>query len=788
MQIHLHIGLEHVGAARLQRILADKRDQLLGKGILFPRGLGARNHTRLYMAVTDPDHIDPLRFNRGYISAEKQAELFTEVQQSLLRSVATAQPTDLILSASQLGASLARPAEIERVKALLAPLNGDIRIIAHVDEQARLLARRYGAQVLEGRAAPLSLEMDLAGSADWWDDALLDAHEIVPQNGQFLETQCPPFWLDYTRLQSEWEAVFGAGSVTLRPYDSALFYSTAATDEIREMFNIEGSIGRASEEQPPDMPASAWLTRGRLMNELFLKLLKSSDRIINRQLWRKFMGEVALGGPPIAPGSLSGVSDTFTKANQALLSQHPALTQASLTPDAPLSDWVEADPEKGFRATQYLLAFLWRIDKSTQEDRQTKAADIAKLNGEAPATAPTPALLAQKDTGGATLPPLARQNYEKLKASSFKPHNKLGMVDEDQLAAAFEPLPERHLAKDSTGTLVVGCMKNEAPYILEWVAYHRAIGVDNFLIYTNDCTDGTTEILDRLQELGILQHRNNDKWKGNSPQQYALNQALKEPVLINAEWIAHIDVDEFMNIRCGNGTLPDFFAQIPDATNVAMTWRLFGHNGVTRLQDKFVISQFDTCAPKFCPKPHTVWGFKTMFKNIGAYEKISCHRPNKLDEGFKDTVKWVNGSGKDMTKEAAESGWRNSKKSIGYDLIQLNHYALRSAESFLVKRQRGRALHVDRSIGLNYWIRMDWSDFKDVTIQRNLPRMQLEYDLLLADDELNKWHQSGLAWHLNKAEELHKMPEFEKLYQQALTLKLDETERVAYALALDMES
>ncbi len=34
-------------------------------------------------------------------------------------------------------------------------------------------------------------------------------------------------------------------------------------------------------------------------------------------------------------------------------------------------------------------------------------------------------------------------------------------------------------------------MKNEGPYIVEWIAYHRAIGVDNFLIYTNGCEDGT---------------------------------------------------------------------------------------------------------------------------------------------------------------------------------------------------------------------------------------------------------------------------------------------------------
>jgi hypothetical protein len=247
-------------------------------------------------------------------------------------------------------------------------------------------------------------------------------------------------------------------------------------------------------------------------------------------------------------------------------------------------------------------------------------------------------------------------------------------------------------------------------------------------------------------------------------------------------------VDEFMNVRTGNGTLDDLFAAVPDATNIAMTWRLFGHNGVKELKDAFVIEQFDTCAPKFCPKPHTVWGFKSMFKNIGAYSKISCHRPNKLNDAFAGRVKWVNGSGKDITGDVARNGWRSSRKNIGYDLLQLNHYALRSAESFLIKRQRGRALHVDRSIGINYWIRMDWSDFRDITIKRNVPRVRAEYDRLMQDDILRGWHEKGLAWHKAKAAELHEMPEFRDLYQQALEVKLNETERVAYALSLDMES
>lgn len=801
MQIYLHIGLEQVGAARIQQVLADKREQLEGKGILFPRSAGAKNHTRLYMAVTDPDHVDTLRFNRGHTAPERQKALFTAVQRSIVRDAATTRPGKLILSASQLGASLARRSELERLKALLAPLEAEVKIVAHIDEQARLLARRYAAQVMEGRATSLEREMDMAGSADWWDDALLDGHKIVPEHGEFLEIQHPPFWLDYPRLQSEWEAVFGTGSLTFRPYDAELFYSEAVTDEIRAMFEIDQAIGRANTEAIPEEPSAAWLTRGRQMNALFLKLLKDNNKLINRQLWRKFMQEMEVDGATIDPASLNAISKGFSKTNTALCKAHPALTAASLKPARKKADWQETDPTKGFRATQYLLSFLHRINKATREERDTRAAELAALNGAAPPAAePVPGpratpedsakVLANGLTAAAAeiMPDLAVQNFKKLKTSSFKPHNDLGTVDEATLGPAYTPIKPRKLPAGNSGNVIVGCMKNEAPYIVEWVAYHRAMGVDNFLIYTNDCSDGTSEILDRLQALGVLQHRNNDNWKGNSPQQYALNQSLKEPVMQNAEWIAHVDVDEFINVRCGNGTLQDFFEQVPDATNVAMTWRLFGHNGVTALADDFVIGQFDHAAPKFCPKPHTVWGFKTMFKNIGAYEKISCHRPNKLEDGFKSKVKWVNGSGKDMTKEAAEKGWRSSKKSIGYDLIQLNHYALRSAESYLVKRQRGRALHVDRSIGLNYWIRMDWSDFQDVTIQRNLPRLRAEFARLMEDDTLRHWHEKGFAWHQAKAAELHGMDEFEDLYQQAVKLKLNEVERVAYALALDMES
>jgi hypothetical protein len=773
MRILLHIGLEHVGAERLQKVLAHKRDQLRGKGVLFPTAPGGSNHTRLFMAATDPEHVDLLRAARGFADPEKQAFLQEKLSEDLIREVEAARPDTLILSALQLGTRLSRRSEFERLRDMLTPLSKDIRIVAQIDDPARLLARTYGAQVLTGRAAPLSRDLELAKAADWWLASLGTRPKCAPAAGIYEETDGAPFWLDFAGLQARWEAVFGVGTLAFRSYDEARIYGSEATEELREMFEISPQIGRSKPAKVPPAPPAAWITRARQLNALLDRHATQKGSVVPLKMRQAFFNEIHVEGDPVSPESLGAIRARFANANAALVAQHAGLRAESFPEGASENCWKEADPQMGFRASQYLTSFLPHIE----------AANTARQPAQTAATTAKPSDSAQK-----VMTPLALKNFEMLQGSPFRPHNDMGALDETAPADPYPEVRRRPLPEGSSGTVIVGCMKNEAPYIVEWIAYHRAIGVDNFLIYTNGCEDGTAEILDRLQEMGVLQHRNNDDWRGQSPQQFALNQSLKEPVIQNAEWIIHIDVDEFINVRCGNGTLQDFIDRVPQATNVAMTWRLFGHNGVTGLNDDFVIGQFDACAPKYCPKPHTVWGFKTMSKNTGAYQKLSCHRPNKLQDAMRDQVAWVNGSGRDITREAIDNGWRSSRASVGYDLLQLNHYALRSAESFLIKRQRGRALHVDRSIGLNYWIRMDWNDHKDNTIQRNLPRLRTEFDRLMADETLRSWHEKGLAWHRAKAEELHGMEEFETLYRQALEVKLSATERVAYALALDMES
>jgi len=286
--------------------------------------------------------------------------------------------------------------------------------------------------------------------------------------------------------------------------------------------------------------------------------------------------------------------------------------------------------------------------------------------------------------------------------------------------------------------LIVTCMKNEAPFILEWVAYHRSIGFTDFLVFTNDCDDGTVEMLDALQGHGILTRMDNPYLEvpgDHNPQKGALRFAEGLDQVQQADWVMISDVDEFVNIHVGDGTLDALFDATGEIDVVSMQWRLFGNGNVAQYSDGLILEQFDKCAPKFCPNPVQAWAVKSMYSTkgphvAGKFTRIGVHRPNNAGKDVGD-IRWVDGCGRPVLDKFVKEGWRFGTHSYGYDLVTLNHYAVRSAESFMVKRDRGRVNHVDRDQGLAYWLRMNFNMERDDSIQRHIPRARLEYDKLL---------------------------------------------------------
>lgn len=321
---------------------------------------------------------------------------------------------------------------------------------------------------------------------------------------------------------------------------------------------------------------------------------------------------------------------------------------------------------------------------------------------------------------------------------------------------------------------IVTTMKNEGPFILEWLAYHRAIGFDDIIVYTNDCTDGTDTMLAMLQDKGVVQHRiNRFQNMGLKPQHAALQSAEQEKVIRQAKWVTCIDVDEYVNIKVGNGTLDALFDAVPAANMISMTWRLFGNNDVHEYVDRPITEQFTRCAPELARKPHQAWGFKTLFQTNGIFKKLGVHRPKGLKPQFWDKIAWVNGSGQPMPPEMYRNAWRSTTDTYGYDLVQLNHYAVRSAESFLVKRDRGRVNHVDRDQGLAYWFRMNNNAEGETSILSRLAMMKDELARLMADPDIAAAHAHSVACHRAKIDALRATENYARFYAELTSPRME---------------
>ena len=352
----------------------------------------------------------------------------------------------------------------------------------------------------------------------------------------------------------------------------------------------------------------------------------------------------------------------------------------------------------------------------------------------------------------------------------------VGSVEPVRMPKASLRRPKRK----GTVTLVTS-MKNEGPFVLDWIAWHRAIGTDRFLIYSNDCTDGTEEMLALLDAEGLIEHRNNDSYRstGLTPQHSVLAAADEDPVTKAADWLAFVDCDEFINIKRGDGRFSDLFAAVPDANMISMTWRLFGNADIHRFQDAPVFDQFTLCAPELCRKPHQAWGFKTLFRNEGIYRKLGVHRPKGLTPQLVEHINWVNGSGARMPKSIFRNGWRSTTGTYGYDVVQLNHYAVRSAESFLVKRERGRANHITRDQGLGYWFRMNHNALEGGVHQPARALFANEKARLLTNPKIRAAHETAVARHIERIASLKTEPFYAEFYD---VLTSDRMERLSRLL------
>ncbi|WP_135446895.1 MULTISPECIES: glycosyltransferase family 2 protein [Tabrizicola] len=308
-------------------------------------------------------------------------------------------------------------------------------------------------------------------------------------------------------------------------------------------------------------------------------------------------------------------------------------------------------------------------------------------------------------------------------------------------------------------------VKNEGAFLLEWLAHHRACGITDFLVFSNDCEDGTDEMLDRLAELGWLTHVRNPGPHDEGPQWAALKQADRHPLVRTADWLIVLDIDEFINVHAGDRTIPALLAALPQATAIPLTWRLFGNAGVVAT-DGTVTETFTRAAPAVLHWPWRAAMFKTLFRNDGCYGKLGVHRPRAANPDRLDGACWFDGSGRRLPAEYRTGRVYSAFGQDNYRLAQLNHYALGSIEDYLLKCDRGRPNREGSVMGMDYWIDRNFCDVEDRSIL-SLNSSGLR-SALMQDSVLGGLHGAALSWRRQRVRALLTEEPWRALYGRLL--------------------
>ncbi len=211
--------------------------------------------------------------------------------------------------------------------------------------------------------------------------------------------------------------------------------------------------------------------------------------------------------------------------------------------------------------------------------------------------------------------------------------------------------------------------QDEAPYLKEWIEYHRLLGVKKFYLYNDNSTDNYQEILrpyirNKVVKLVDWPRPQGRLWHDH--QVAAYNHCIRK-CKKNTFWLAVIDIDEFI-VPVKEESLPQFLKKFEWVGGVQIFWQFFGTSGVYEVpKDKTLI---ETLVRK-ARKDHTSnYNFKTICQ-VKAIKKFFVHAATYHKPWY------------GLFPHGARGG---ANQTINIDRLRIHHYWTRDEKYFREKK------------------------------------------------------------------------------------------------------
>jgi len=324
-------------------------------------------------------------------------------------------------------------------------------------------------------------------------------------------------------------------------------------------------------------------------------------------------------------------------------------------------------------------------------------------------------------------------------------------------------------------------MRNEGPFIIEWVAWYRRLGFTDIVVVTNNCTDRSPELLDALQTAGWVHHIRHDVEPDQKVTAQKLAAARTHVAVRRAAWLLVCDVDEFLVIHRGDGRLADLLAPhvvdgVPQIMGMAINWRVFGNDARRTWMDSPVHRQFFGALSR---KRSLSQFVKTLYRVPRWFGALGEHGPRRLilsrtrkswgDPG----MTWVNSAGKPVPQWQPSGEYLRMLTSgqTSHAVAQINHYMIRSDETFSLKKGTLSPVAQTNRYGAQYYTRANHTDEIDDSALRHAGAFDAVFQTAMALPGVARLHHLCCADHLRLiAEKAGRRVEDDPRHAQQLAL------------------